>query len=122
MAMIPWTIAPQSEHLPSFPSTVNVHSLPSSPSNRIVTSGYIKLALPAGCFSPPPPYALWGCCLIRARTVHAPCILLGIVYYPDPERLIFSHNIRFFMAVVDVGQLFSCWLTIACPLFEHFLF
>ena len=66
--------------------------------------------------------SLGGCCLIRARTVHAPCILLGIVYYPDPERLIFFHNNGFFMVVVDVGQLFSCRLTIACPLFEHFLF
>ena len=28
-----------------------------------------------------------GCCLIRAHAVHAPCILLGIVYYPDRERL-----------------------------------
>ena len=51
----------------------------------------------------------------------APCILLGIVYYLDPERLIFFHNIGFFMVVVDAGQLFSCWLTIACPLFENHL-
>ena len=63
-----------------------------------------------------------GCCLIRAHTVRAPCILLGIVYYPDPERLIFFHKIGFFMVVVDAGQLFSCWLTIGCPLFEKFLF
>ena len=41
-----------------------------------------------------------GCCLIRARTVRAPCILLGIVYYPDPDRLIFFHRIGFFMVVV----------------------
>ena len=54
--------------------------------------------------------------------MHAPCILLGIVYYPDPERLIFFHKIGFFMVVVDAGQLFSCWLTIGCPLFEKFLF
>ena len=66
--------------------------------------------------------SLRGCCLIRAHNVRTPCILLGIVYYPDPERLIFFHNIGLFMVVVDVGQLFSCWLAIACPLFEHFLF
>ena len=30
---------------------------------------------------------LWGCFLICARTVCAPSKLLGIVYYPDAERL-----------------------------------
>ena len=54
--------------------------------------------------------------------MRAPCILLGIVYYPDPERLIFFHKIGFFMVVVDAGQLFSCWLTIGCAPFENFLF
>ena len=34
----------------------------------------------------------------------------------------FFHKIGFFMVVVDAGQLFSCWLTIGCPLFEKFLF
>ena len=52
----------------------------------------------------------------------APCIFLGIVYYPDPERLVFFHKIGFFMDVVDAGQLFSCWLTIGSPLFDNFLF
>ena len=54
--------------------------------------------------------------------MRAPCILLDIVYYPDPESLIFVHKIGFFMVVVDAGQLFSCWLTIGCPVFEIFLF
>ena len=54
--------------------------------------------------------------------MRALCILLGIVYYPDPERLIFFHKIGFFMVFVDAGQLFSWWLTIGCPLFEKFLF
>ena len=54
--------------------------------------------------------------------MRAPCIFLSIVYYPDPESLILFHNIGFFMVGLDAGQLFSCWLTIACPLFENFLF
>ena len=65
---------------------------------------------------------MWGCRLIRVRTVRTPCVLLGIVYYLDLERLIFFHKIGFFMVVVDAGQLFSCWLTIGCPLFENFFF
>ena len=81
-------------------------------SNKTIRSG---AAILYGCI-------LWGCCLIRACTVRALCILLGIVCYQDPERMIFSHKIGFFMVVVDAGQLFSCWLTIGCPLFENFLF
>ena len=52
-------------------------------------------------------------CAIRggvAWSVRAPCILLGIVYCPEPER----HRIGFFVVVVDAGQLFSCWLTVGC--------
>ena len=56
------------------------------------------------------------------RAPCAPCILLGIVCYLDLEHLIFLYKIEFFMVVVDAGQLFSCWLTIGCPLFENFLF
>ena len=33
----------------------------------------------------------------------------------------FFHKIGFFMVVVDARQLFSCWLTNSCPLFENFL-
>ena len=51
--------------------------------------------------------------------MRAPCILLGIVYYPDPERLIFFHKIGFFMVVVDAGQLFSWWLTLVAPFLKN---
>ena len=54
--------------------------------------------------------------------MRASCILLGIVYYPHLERLIFLYKIGFFMVVVDAEQLFSCWLTIGSPPFENFLF
>ena len=60
-----------------------------SPTQKLLEAGSLMNAT----FTPPMVRATpqLGCCLIRARTVRAPCILLGIVYYPVPERLLVDH-------------------------------
>ena len=56
-------------------------------------------------------------CVHRARTV----LTFGYRLLPRSRTPGFFHEIGFFMVVVDARQLFSCCLTIGCPVFENFL-